>query len=60
MGVMSSSSPLIDEKPSSVSIVLETDPAQNKEERGCENKWTQNYYEKECDHISDGKMDHRA
>jgi len=26
--------PLIDEKPSTVSIVLETDPAQNKEERG--------------------------
>ena len=30
--------PLLDEKPSSASIVLETDPAQHKGERGCKNK----------------------
>ena len=30
--------PLLDEKPSSASIVLETDPAQHKGERGCEDK----------------------
>jgi hypothetical protein len=31
--------PLLDEKPSSTSIVLETDPAKHKGERGCESKW---------------------
>ena len=31
--------PLLDEKPSSASIVLETDPAKHKGEQGCENKW---------------------
>ena len=30
--------PLLDEKPSSASIVLEIDPAQHKGERGCEDK----------------------
>jgi hypothetical protein len=36
MGTMSSSAPLLDEKPSSTSIVLQTDPAKHKGERGCE------------------------
>ena len=44
--------PLLDEKPSSASIVLETDPAQHKGERGCKDKGNWNNCEKECDHVS--------
>jgi hypothetical protein len=45
-------SPLLDEKPSSASIVLGTDPAQHKSERGFENQRNQNYCEEECHHVS--------
>jgi hypothetical protein len=36
-------SPLLDEMPSSASIVLGTDPAQQKGEQGCKNKGNQKY-----------------
>jgi hypothetical protein len=45
-------SPLLDEKPSSTSIVLGTDPAQHKSERGFENQRNQNCCEEECHHVS--------
>ena len=44
--------PLIDEKSSSTSIVLETDPAQHKGEWGCKDKGNWNNCEKEHDHVS--------
>ena len=52
--------PLLEEKPSSTSSVLESDSAQNKGERGCENKGNQNYYEEGYDHVSNCGMSHLA
>ena len=52
--------PLLEEKPSSASSVLESDSTQNKGERGCENKRNQNYYEEGCDHVSNCGMSHLA
>ena len=43
--------PLLDEKPSSASIVLEGDPAQHEGKRGCQNNRNGQYYEIDYDHI---------